>query len=182
MGNLNYSKVTDFNFTISQMKELLKQYAAYNTWANQKIINLILTLPEENQKAEIPGSFNSLYKTVLHLWDAESIWWQRMKLHERIIRPSENFNGKINDIANGLLNQSKQWEEWINAASDLAIEHVFEYRTFDGTIYKQPTWQMLLHVFNHGSYHRGQLINQLRQLKIEKLPATDFIIWSRSRK
>jgi uncharacterized damage-inducible protein DinB len=164
------------------MKELLKQYAAYNIWASQKIIELILSLPEEKQLAEVPSSFNSLYKTVLHMWDAESIWWQRLKLHERIIRPSDNFNGSMKDVSNGLLNQSKQWEEWISNASDLSIEHVFQYQTFDGTQYKQPTWQMLQHVLNHGTYHRGQLINILRQLGVEKIPQTDFILWSRGKK
>ena len=41
---------------------------------------------------------------------------------------------------------------------------------------------MLHHVFNHGTYHRGQLINMLRQLGVEKLPQTDFSVWTRSQK
>lgn len=164
------------------MKELLRQYAAYNTWAHQKLVNLIVALPEEKHKAEVPGSHGSLYHTVLHMWDAESAWWQRMKLHERIIRPSENFNGSMRDVSNGLISQSRLWEEWVAHASELALEHVFQYQSMNGTQYKQPIWQMLLHVFNHGTYHRGQLINILRQLGVTKLPPTDFILWSRGRK
>jgi uncharacterized damage-inducible protein DinB len=38
---------------------------------------------------------------------------------------------------------------------------------------------MLLHLFNHGTYHRGQLVTMLRELGIEKIPPTDFIVWSR---
>ena len=45
------------------MKELLKQYAAYNIWATQRILDVILALPEEKQLAEVPSSFNSLYRT-----------------------------------------------------------------------------------------------------------------------
>ena len=75
------------------MKELLQQFAAYNIWANQKILEVIHTLPEEKQKQELPSSFKSLYVTVLHMWNAESIWWQRMKLQERIISPFETFKG-----------------------------------------------------------------------------------------
>lgn len=164
------------------MKELLKQYAAYNIWASQKIIDVILALPEEKQLAEVCSSFTSLCKTILHMLDAENIWWQRMKLQENITRPSEDFKGNTADAAQALIQQSKQWEEWISNASDLAIEHVFQYTTFDGTQYKQPTWQMLHHVFNHGTYHRGQLINMLRQLGSEKLPSTDFIFWARGKK
>jgi uncharacterized damage-inducible protein DinB len=163
------------------IKELLRQYAAYNIWASQRITDVILSLPEEKQMAEIPSSFSSLYKTVLHMWDAESIWWQRMKLNERIVKPGENFNGSMKDAASGLLQQSRQWEEWIGNATDQSLDHVFQYYTTKRELFKQPVYQMLLHVFNHGTYHRGQLINMLRQLGVEKLPQTDYIVWSRKR-
>jgi uncharacterized damage-inducible protein DinB len=163
------------------MKELLRQFAMYNIWANQKIAELILSLPEEKQKQELPSSFKSLYSTVLHMWDAESIWWQRMKLHERIIVPSENFKGTMQDVSNGLLQQNHQWLDWVNNATDIALEHVFQYQNTKKEQFKQPIYQMILHVFNHGTYHRGQLINMLRQLGIEKLPQTDFIVWSRKK-
>src|SRR5258706_11521370 len=107
------------------MKELLKQLAAYNIWANQKVIDVILALPEEKQLAEVPSSFNSLNKTLLHMWDAESIWWQRMKLHERFVRPSDNFKGTTGDVANGLISQSGLWEGWANNVSEPMLGHVF---------------------------------------------------------
>lgn len=164
------------------MKELLKQYAAYNIWASQKILDVIRSLPEEKHIAEVPSSFNSLMKTVLHMWDAESVWWQRMKLQDRLIIPSEIFKGNMKDAADGLLQQSKQWEEWIKNASDLAIDHVFQYQNSKREQFKQPIYQMVMHVFNHSTYHRGQLVNMLRQLGVEKIPQTDFILWGRSKK
>jgi len=163
------------------MKELLKQYAAYNIWASQKILDIIRSLPEEKHIAEVPSSFNSLMKTVLHMWDAESVWWQRMKLQDRLIIPSENFKGNMKDVIDGLLQQSKQWEEWIKNASDLAIDHVFQYQNSKREQFKQPIYQMIMHVFNHSTYHRGQLVNMLRQLGVEKIPQTDFILWGRKK-
>jgi len=161
------------------MKELLQQLAGYNLWANQKILDVILSLPEEKQKAEMASSFKSLYNTVLHMWNAESIWWQRMKLQEQIIMPMENFKGNMQELSVGLLNQNRQWVEWINNATDMALDHVFQYQSLKREQFKQPIYHMLLHVFNHGTYHRGQLINMLRQIGIEKLPATDFIAYAR---
>lgn len=163
------------------MKELLKQYAAYNIWASQKILDIILALPEEKQLAEVPSSFASLFKTVLHMLDAESIWWQRMKLQERIVVPSESFTGSMQELASTLLQQSRQWEEWVASASDLSLEHVFQYYNNKKEHFKMPVYQMIHHVFNHGTYHRGQLINMLRQLGVEKLPQTDFSLWSRKK-
>ena len=164
------------------MKELLKQYATYNSWATQRILDVILVLPEEKQLAEVPSSFNSLYKTVLHMLDAENIWWQRMKLSERIVVPSESFKGTMKELATTLLQQSKQWEEWISNASDLSLDHVFQYQNNKGEQFKMPIYQMLHHVFNHGTYHRGQLVNMLRQLGVEKIPQTDFSLWTRNRR
>ena len=163
------------------MKEILMQFAGYNVWANQRLLDLINTLSEEKQRSEVPSSFKSLYATVLHMWDAESIWWQRLKMHERIIRPSENFKGTMQDVSNGLMSQALQWKDWVDNASEMSLEHVFQYYNTKRELFKQPTWQMLLHLFNHDTYHRGQLINILRQIGIEKVPDTDFIVWSRKK-
>src|SRR5258706_5206198 len=110
---------------LNGMKELLLQFTGYNIWANQKIMEAILALPEEKQMADVPSSFSSLFRTVLHMWDAESLWWQRMKLQERLVRPSENFKGSMKDVINGLMQQSNQWQDWISSASDIALDHVF---------------------------------------------------------
>ena len=164
------------------MKEVLIQLSAYHSWANQLLLDVILQLPEEKQKQEVPSSFRSLYQTVLHVWNAENIWWQRMKLQERIIGPAESFKADMKDLSNQLLQQDRQWNEWIVNAQEHMLQHVFQYQNIKGEQFKQPVFQMILHVFNHGTYHRGQLVNMLRQLGVEKIPPTDFIVWSRSKK
>lgn len=161
------------------MKKILQQFALYNIWANQRILETILSLPEEKQNAEVPSSFKSLFATILHIWNAESIWWQRVKLQERIVVPSEYFKGSLQDMVNELLKQNRDWIEWIGGASEAALEHVFQYRNSKKEQFKQPVFQMLIHLFNHGTYHRGQMVNMLRQLGVEKIPQTDFIVWSR---
>ena len=161
------------------MKEVLTQLAAYSIWANQQIIDTINQLPEEKQKQQVPSSFSSLYTTVLHMYDAESSWWQRMKLQERILRPSDDFSGDMRELGNHLLHQYIQWYEWITNASEHQLQHVFHYQNTKREQFKQPIYQMLTHVFNHGTYHRGQLVNMLRQLQVDKIPGTDFIAWSR---
>ena len=163
------------------MKELLKSIGSYNTWANQKVTDFIVSIPPEKHLAEVPGSFKSLYATLLHMWDAESVWWQRMKMHERFIVPSENFSEGIKEVINGLLQQNRQWDEWIINASDMSLEHVFQYQNSKKEHFKQPVWQVVLHVFNHGSYHRGQLVNILRQLSVDKIPQTDYVVFARKK-
>ena len=163
------------------MKILLSQFSAYHLWANQLLMDRIEKLPQELQTQKVSSSFSSLHATLLHMWDAEAIWWQRMKLLVQIVIPSEGFTGTTNDVIKGLMNQSKQWHEWIMAAHEHMFDHEFIYHNSKKEQFKQPIYQMLLHLFNHGTYHRGQLVTIMRQLQVGNIPQTDFIVWSRKK-
>lgn len=115
------------------------------------------------------------------MWDAESIWWQRLKLNEFIERPSDGFNEGFGELSKKLAAQSKQWEEWVNNATETQLNHVFAYQNTKKEQFKQPVYEMLLHIFNHNTYHRGQLVTMLRQLGVEKIPPTDFIVFCRKK-
>jgi uncharacterized damage-inducible protein DinB len=163
----------------TQMKDMLQQLAMYDSWANQRLIECILQLPEEKTTEPVTSSFNSIQATLLHLWDAESIWWQRIKLQETVTPPSVNFKGTTRDIATAFLHQNKLWENWVTTASNTSLDHVFMYYTSKREPYKIPVSQMLMQMFNHNTYHRGQLVNMLRQSGVTKIPGTDFLIWTR---
>jgi uncharacterized damage-inducible protein DinB len=163
------------------MKQLLQQYAAYNLWASKRILERILLLNDDSLNKEVGGSFSSIFKLILHMWDAESMWWQRLKLVEHVARPSDTFNGNIAELAIKLTRQSTEWELWVNGASEVALNHVFAYRTTKREEYKQPVYEVLMHLFNHQSYHRGQLVMKLRLLGEEKIPATDFVVFARKK-
>ncbi len=155
------------------MKELLQQYAAYNIWATKLLVDIINKLSDEEINREIASSFPSLYKTMQHMWLAEEVWWKRMKLVENIELESIGFSGSFDEMATKLAKQSQDWIEWVNKASEPQLEHVFAFiRNKEQT--KMPVYQMMHHVFNHATYHRGQLVTILRQLGVDKIPSTDF--------
>jgi uncharacterized damage-inducible protein DinB len=176
------SDMASANGNQGAIKEILHQYAAHNLWANQQIMATIKQLPAAIIEQEIVSSFTSIYKTVLHLLDAESIWWQRIKLAENIERPSQHFAGSFEDLQQKLLQQSFQFEQFVYNAHEYQLLHVFGYQRSKSQQQKQPVFQVLLHLFNHGSYHRGQLVTILRQAGITKIPATDFNDWLRQKK
>ena len=163
------------------MKEIILQYAAYHQWANNLLLSTLSSLTPEQQQQEVRSSFSSLYNTVLHMLDAESIWWQRMKLQEKIDVPSKTFSGTLPELIALLAQQSRLWHDWIGSANENALQHEFIYYNSRKERFKQPVYQMLLHLFNHSTYHRGQLVTMLRQLGVEKIPQTDFIVWSRKK-
>lgn len=163
------------------MKKLLLQYAAYNVWANQRMIDCISNLADDQINREINSSYKSIYATLLHLWDAESIWWQRVKLQEQIDVPGSNFTGSVLELGANLMKQSKHWKEWVDIATEAALEHEFIYRNSKKEQFKQPVSEVLVHLFNHQTYHRGQLITMFRQVGVEEVPGTDFISFTRKK-
>lgn len=163
------------------MKTLLQQYASYNIWATNRILVTAHALDESKLRLQVAGSFPSVYSSLLHLWDAESIWWQRLKLAERVEVPSQQFTGSFKELEEALLNQSELWAQWVKSASERQLSHVFAYQNNKREQFKQPVSQVLLHLFNHGTYHRGQVICMFYQLGLTEMPSTDFIKFSRKK-
>jgi len=160
---------------------MLVQYAAYNLWANSRLIEVINNLTDEQIDREIVSSFTNIKKTMLHLWDVENIWWQRMRLVEMEVWQSDNFTGSLLELTNHLIAQSKQWKEWVDIATEAALEHEFIYKNSKKDQFKQPVYEMLMHLFNHQSYHRGQLVTMLRQVDETNIPNTDLISFLRKK-
>lgn len=163
------------------MKKTFEQYAAYNLWANQRITETITNLTDDKINKEIESSFNSIFKTLQHLWDVEYIWWQRMKLAEHYEWPGKTFNGSVLELSNNLVAQSRQWKEWVDIATEAALQHEFIYRNSKKDQFKQPVHEVLLHLFNHQTFHRGQLITMLRQAGVTAVPNTDLISYLRKK-
>jgi uncharacterized damage-inducible protein DinB len=163
------------------MKQLLQQYAAYNIWANQKLFDCISNLSDDQINRDICSSFTSIHKTILHMWYAEEAWWQRLKLVEQLDLSAARFEGSFAELVKRYGQQSSDWAEWVNNATEVQLAHVFAYQNTKKEQFKQPVFEMLMHIFNHGTYHRGQLVTMLRQLGVEKIPPTDFIVYCRKK-
>ena len=161
------------------MKELLTQYAGFNEWANKRIIETIDPLPDDLRHQEIISSFSSMYRTLLHIWDAESSWWQRMSEVEIVTAPSSRLNLSSAEVMDVLLVQSAQWKTWVASRREEELYKSFDYKNLKGVHYSSKVFQMLQHLFNHGTYHRGQLVTMLRQLGVTAIPSTDFIAYTR---
>jgi uncharacterized damage-inducible protein DinB len=161
------------------MKTLLDQYAAFNLWANQRMTDAILEMDEHQQQQVVKSSFPNIYATVLHLWDVESGWFQRVHRHEKVMFPSQNFNPTMKELVNGLLGQSEQWVRYVRELSDADLMQMVTYKNIAGQEFTQPLYLLIHHLFNHQTYHRGQLVTMMRELGVEQLPGTDFITWTR---
>lgn len=162
------------------MKQLLEEYAAYNYWANKILLEKSSHLSPEILRKDMSSSFGNIYNTFRHIMTVESIWWQRIKLSEHIEAPKD-LHENFDDLSKMILSSSKQWMDWVFDNSEKNLTHVFGYQNSKKEYFKQPVYEVLLHLFNHQTYHRGQIVTMMRQNGIDKIPATDFIVFSRKK-
>lgn len=157
---------------------MLASYAAYNLWANEALCKTVRNLTQEQWAQSIGGPFGSFEKLLTHLWDVEELWWQRLKLVEHPVAPSLSFSGDVSALCVHWLKASEQWKTWVASTTDATLQHTIEYRNSKREAFKQPVQQILLHLFNHQSFHRGQVSHALRTLGVQP-PVLDYIHWSR---
>jgi uncharacterized damage-inducible protein DinB len=165
------------------MKELAQSYAQYHQWANHRMVAALKKLTDAQLDEEREGaSFGTLRKTLLHLWDTESAWHQRVLLVENVIKPSDQFNGNFEQLIQGWEKQTALWTEWIQKASHAKLDHVVVHTGNGKQYWKSSVIDIIMHVFNHATYHRGQLATMLRQAGVTKIPETDYSSYVISRK
>lgn len=157
--------------------ELLKNYAQFNQWAHKRLLDLIITLTSEQQHATIPSSFDSLYKTVFHVWGAESLWLGRLNLAPITIT-GDPFNESMEKLSSALEAVDQLLVEWVASRNDEQLVQKLNYQNKAGVPFSQSYDLLLQHIFNHSTYHNGQLVTMLRALGVQNIPATDFVAWT----
>ncbi len=162
------------------MKQLLQQYASYNLWANKRILQTAAQLSEEQVTRKIMSSFSSIYKTVMHMMEVENVWWERLQLMEKTT-PTGLFNGNFEELSKKLVEFSQRWENWVMNADEVKINYVFAWYNFKKEYFKEPVYKVLMHLFNHQTFHRGQAVTIFRQLGLDKIPSTDLIVFTRKK-
>jgi|SRR5664279_822730 len=160
------------------VRTLLLQYARYNQWAHKSLLDLINSLDAEQHHAVVASSFNSLYKTVMHVWGAESLWLMRLNL-EPTKRLGDPFEGSMEKLSKALEEIDQQWVDWFTGKEDARLTEKLHYTNMAGQPFTESYDILLTHIFNHSTYHNGQLVTMMRALAVDKIPSTDYVTWTR---
>ena len=140
----------------------------------------MLKLEDEKLDKEIISSFPSLRDTAYHIWGAEFLWLQRLQLTEQPVYMPYIFKGTFEEACTDWQQVLQVLIDFISGQyDDKGLEHVFQYYNSEKKSFKNSVCEALQHVFNHSTYHRGQLVTMLRQLGLEKIPETDFTAFLR---
>ena len=92
---------------------MLSKLTQYNLWANQTITSYVLKAGEAIADIEQAGSFPSVRKTLLHIWDAQFIWFNRLHGTSLSEFPSKSFKGNLQEACDGLLKSSQQIIDYV---------------------------------------------------------------------
>jgi uncharacterized damage-inducible protein DinB len=150
----------------------------YNSWANERVLRSLLPVDQDVFASNQQASHGSIRGIIAHIAAAEWIWLERWKGSSPLmLLPESEF--ETVELAKQRLNKiDHDLQEFTSQLTQADLDGSRGYKTTEGQAYSNILSDMLLHVVNHSSYHRGQIITLLRQVGAAP-QSTDFILFVR---
>jgi uncharacterized damage-inducible protein DinB len=158
----------------------LNDLVGYDEWANARLVTAFQELSDEMFGTPVASSFGSLRDTFAHIVSAEWIWLRRWKGESPTALPAWLGSGSREELLAQLAGVEKERAEFLAALSAAGLRAPISYRTLNGQAHTNALGDLIRHVVNHSTYHRGQAATQLRQLG-RTPPSTDFVLYLRER-
>ena len=163
--------------TIDEARDLF----AYSAWANTRIFDAAEALTAGQAVVTVASSFPSVRGTLAHVVGAEWIWLRRWLGDNPKAAPVWVAEASLPELRAHLAAVGSEREAYLAGLEEGDLERVVEYRRLSGEADAARLADLVRHVVNHSTYHRGQVVTQLRQVGASP-PGTDFIAYVRSRR
>ena len=137
--------------------------------------------PEQVDRDWATASSRSATRST-HLYAAEWAWYSRWQgTSPTALLPADTFRRSRRRARAPGPSTRRRCARSSRSSARRASTRVFEYKLLSGQPGASPFWQMLQHVVNHASYHRGQVTTMLRQLGAQPAKSLDMIAFYRTR-
>src|SRR6266700_6794775 len=162
------------------MKTHFVMLAKYNAWANARLFRMAGALQDDLYRKEVGAYFKRLHGTLNHLLAADRIW---MRPLTGVGDHPDKLNAILFDDLPSL--HAARVEEdgriigFVQGLEEPAFEEVLGYRTLNGTPQRQRRREILAHLFNHQTHHRGQAHAILTVLGVTEPDSLDVLIMLR---
>jgi uncharacterized damage-inducible protein DinB len=137
---------------------------AYGRWAHAKTLGSVAPLSPEEFNRPIGGSFGSVQKTLAHMYGADWVWLERWHGRSPRALPEPQDAWTLEDFREKWKPVEKGHGDVVAAVTPERLIEPMSYVNFAGESCTYPLGEALLHLVNHGTYHRGQIATMLRQL------------------
>ena len=160
--------------------KFLLEHLQYSQWASERSIEAVRPLTIEEQNRYLYTSYHGVLETLVHIYKADRVWLSRLDGSPRLTLADLGETFTLDTLALAWATTHAGFESWAGALTDDAVTGILKYVNLQGNSYELPVWQVILHVVNHASYHRGQITTMLRQLNHKPI-GTDLAAYYNSR-
>jgi uncharacterized damage-inducible protein DinB len=162
---------------MSVSADTLRLHLDYTRWATARLLDAAAGLTPEELNRDFGTSERSILGTLVHIFAADRIWLYRLAggPNPGFVSDADRSLAVLQTDWPALL---ERWRVWAADLTDEAVRAQCAYTDLKGNPYCQPVWQILLHVVNHGTHHRGQASGFLRALG-RTPPPLDLIYYYR---
>src|SRR5436190_21549475 len=126
------------------------------------------------------GSFGTGRALLTHVVGVERLWYERWKGNSFKAIPTyppETDGRRFMRLWQGV---NAEEQRYFDALTPDALAGDLTYSSLDGAQRALPLEELLMHLVNHGTYHRGQISYLLRDLCL-KPPGTDYLLFMMER-
>ena len=150
----------------------------YNGWANERVLESLRPIGQDIFTSNKQASHASIRGIIAHIAAAEWIWLERWKGSSPVSLLPESEFETVEVASQRLRTIDHDLHEFTSRLTQSDIDGSRGYMTTEGKAYSNVLSDMLLHLTNHSSYHRGQITTLLRQCGAVP-QSTDFILFIR---
>ncbi|MDX2132205.1 MAG: DinB family protein [Planctomycetota bacterium] len=152
-----------------------RRMLAYEAWANELAVASIESVPQANRRGE---AWERLVGLLPHVALARQVWMWRIR-RTPYQNPLDWFPGLTPQETRARLAEvDASWGAYIAGLREEDLEQECLYTSSEGVTYVSTVGEILTHVLNHSTYHRGQVARLVRECGGQRA-STDFILMSR---
>jgi uncharacterized damage-inducible protein DinB len=164
------------------MKQHFSLMADYNAWANARLYRMAARLPDADYRRDSGAYFGSLHGTLNHLLVADRIWMHRLTgSGTQPAALSEILFEDLTQLSAARRAEDSRIAAYVASLSDAQLEEDCDYRTLSGAPQRQRRRDILAHLFNHQTHHRGQAHAILTRVGVREPESLDLLILQRER-
>ncbi len=153
----------------------------YHYWARDQVLDAVSAITPQQFTRPMGNSFSSVRDTVAHICAAERIWITRLKGETpQGLQKPDRFPD-VDAARSEWAELECEMREQLARLGPEDVERTIEYQDLRGKDQSDVLWQILQHLVNHGTYHRGQITTMLRQLDAAPPKSMDLIAFYRER-
>lgn len=152
----------------------------YTVWANHRAMRAATLLSVDDFKKDLGSSHGGARGTFVHTMWAEWVWLERFKGVSPTVRWDEGEFKNVIAVRERWVAIEEHRKSWLHGLKKEAAADKIRFHSMDGQAHEAPLWELVQHVANHSTYHRGQVTTLLRLLGARPV-ATDLVTWDRER-